>query len=362
MTTFTPSIAPGQARGDHSSNDPAERFFSYTPPIPTGVTIWQDNLGVWHEEQHPYHGGDTTTVHDGDTTTITPPIAGLANAQRVYQGGHIYHIDLTSALLLIAAGFGSGINVASVDTTWNTEDLAPLDSKMLLTADGSHATAPPTIDGNAFKVQLNAGTTQGSSTLREFFLHSDTAGWTDSHGIIEIDPPAYGSFGGVDILPQMGVVLRAQFNSSTGKNQGITLNNGTIFGIPTLNIGAWHAFPDGTGFNNRQFSFPFFDPNSFFTDGFNLPYGWEWELINNIIRVRSFKVGARTTLYGLDPSSISWTDPVRSRTLNLDTDCGDPGVVPTPTGPGTAGIIVAHLGRDSRSAARIRRFEMDRIS
>jgi hypothetical protein len=350
MSTFTPPVGLGQARGDHDSSSPSERLFSFYSPIPTGVTVWQDRNGVWHEEQYPYHGGDTSTVHDGITTTVdpVPPVSGLANAQRVYQGGHIYDISAADVAALTAAGYASRINIAPVNGTWTSEQLLKFDSKMLMTANAPNATGPPYIDGNALRISLATGTAPGQSQLREFFLHSDTSGWTDTHGIVEIDPPAYGTDvgGGQFIIPQMGVSLRSQFNPVTGKNQGITLDNGTIFALPILNIGAWHAFPDGSGFANRQFSWPLFE-------SFPLPYGWEYFLVGNIIRVRIFPLGQ-------DPDSTPWNHPTHARILNLDTDCGSTATVPTPVGPGTNGIVSAHLGTDPRCATRIRRFFMER--
>lgn len=357
MTTFSPPVGEGVAWGDHEDPDPHERLMSFYGTVPTGETVWKDENGVWHQGQYPTLGDETSTVHDWDETTESDPSPGLGTAQKVFQGGHVYDIDGATLLDLAANGYAAYLNIAPVEGTWTTEQLAKFDSKMTLTADPPAVARGPFISAdNAWTNQLLTGGGAGTTNLREFYLHSDTAGWVDSHGIVEIDPPLFaGDVDGnpsLDILPQMGVCLRAQFNSSTGKNQGITMNNGTIFGIATLNIGAWHAFPDGTGFANRQFSFPFPD---FFSNDFNLPYGWEWYLEGNIIRVRTFKMGQ-------NPATISFSDPIRSRTLNLDTDCGSTATVPTPVGAGTNGIINAHMGTDPRSACRIRRFFMEKLS
>lgn len=354
MTTFTPPVGEGYpwADADDDDTDPHDRLFRFYGAIPTGETVWKDEAGVWHQGQYPTWGDEVSTVHDWDGSTESDPSSGLGTAQKVYQGSHTYDITLADALDLIANGFGDGINISDVNGTWTTEQLSKFDTRYLLTADGSHATGQPFVsDNNALKLQMATGTTQGQSQLREFILHSDTSGWIDTHGIIEIDPPLYQADvdgdPSLDIIPQMGVVLRAQFNSSTGKNQGITLNNGTFLALPILNIGAWHAFPDGTGFQNRQFSWPLFE-------GLPLPYGWEYILEGNIIRVRQFRKGE-------SPDTTPWDHPTLSRTLNLDTDCGSTATVPTPTGAGTNGIISAHLGLDSRSATRIRRFFMERL-
>ena len=354
MTTFTPPVAPGLQRGDPNSNRPADRLFSHYSPIDTGVSVWQDELGAWHSVQYPSRGGDTHTTHDGPNTTVTGPNPGLATAQKAFVGGHTYDIDTATALQLIAAGFGDRINIAPVQGDWNTEQLRKFDSKMLLTADGSHATGAPFIHSDAWAVQLVSGTTQGQSGLREWFLHSDTDGWTDAHIRCVVNPFVYGPEtspgSGQFIIPQAGIVGRAQFNSSTGKNFGITMNNGTIFAIPSLNIGCWHAFPDGTGFQNRQFSWPFPTFPSF-------PWGFEAYIQGLIVRVRMFPMG-------WDPESVPWDHPTWAKTLILDVDCGSTAVVPTPTGPGKWGIISAHLGRDPRSMNRIRggrNFLMERL-
>lgn len=352
MPTFTPPTAPGTARIGGKRHPLWRHYGNYE----AGITVWRDPSGQYRQQQFPYHGGaQYRTFNEGEliSDTTDDPDMSLANATEVYIGGSIYNITQQQADDLTAAGYGAFINTSQVNGIWTSEQLAKFDSKMLLTADGTHATGPPFISENRnFKVRLSAGTSQGQSQLREFFLHSDTEGWEDSHGHVEIDPPLYQADvdgnPSLDIIPQMGVVLRAQFNAATGKNQGITMNNGTFLALPILNIGAWHAFPNGTGFANRQFSWPLFE-------GLPLPYGWEWILEGNIIRVRQFPAGS-------DPNVTPWNHPTLARTLNLDTDCGSTATVPTPVGSGTNGIISAHLGLDSRSACRIRRgFFMEKI-
>lgn len=355
MPTFTPPTAQGPAPvGRHH---PLWRHFGN---YECGITVWRSPDGQYHQQMIPYHGGaEYRTFNDGElvSDTVDDVNKSLANALEVYIGGSIYDITQQQADDLTAAGYGAYINASPVQGFWIPEQMSKFDTKMLLTADPTNVTGSPFVSENRnWKVQLASGDDAGQSTLREFFLHSDTEGWTDSHGIIEIDPPLYAvdvdGNPALDIIPQMGAVCRAQFNSSTGKNQGITMNNGTFLGLPMLNIGAWHAFPDGTGFANRQFSWPF---DQFFTNGIGLPYGWEWYLVDNIIRVRVFPAGH-------NPNETPWDSPTHARTLDLDVDCGSPAVVPTPVGPGTNGIIVAHLGTDPRSAARIRgNFQMEKL-
>lgn len=337
MTTFTPPIEDGVAWGKNDSS--SDRLFRYYGSVPTGATVWRDQADVYHTSQYPYQGRADSP--------------GLAQAKEVYLGGHIHDVTAQQAADLTAAGYGNRINIAPVEGTWTTEQLAKFSTKMLLTDVPGCATKPPFVSANnAWTAQLLTGVAPGSNNLREFFLHSDTSGWTDTHAIVEIDPPLYAGtvdgIGGFDILPQMGIVLRAQFNPVTGKNQGVTMNNGTIFGLPVLNIGAWHAFPDGTGFNNRQFGWPLFE-------SLPLPYGWEVYLQGNIVRVRIFAMGDA-------PNTTPWDHPTHARTLNLDVDCGSVATVPSPVGIGTNGIITAHLGTDPRSACRIRRFSMEKLA
>lgn len=352
MTTFTPPVAEGPAPVGGRRHPLWRHYGNYD----CGITVWRGQDGQYRQSMFPYHGGaQYRTFDDGQLIAdATDDVnQSLASATEVYIGGSTYDITSQQETDLTAAGYGNRINLAPVNGLWVPEQLSKFDSKMLLSSNPPAATGPPFVSENRnLKIQLTAGPSPATSGLREWFLHSDTKGWVDSHGIVRVDPPLYQADvdgdPALDIFPQMGVVLRAQFNSSTGKNQGITLNNGTIFGLPILNIGAWHAFPDGTGFANRQFSWPLFE-------SLGLPYGWEWYLNGNIIRARIFPAGD-------DPNVTPWDHPTHARTLNLDVDCGSTAVVPTPSGAGTAGIIAAHLGTDVRSAARIRGgFFMERL-
>lgn len=353
MTTFTPPVGSGTAWGDPESREPAERLMSFFGNVPTGETVWQDQDDVWHQGQYPSWGNQIYTTHDdGNPSVTSSPTPGIGNAKHVFQGGHTYDIDNLTALELIVAGYGSGINTSDVVGTFKTEDLAKFGTRMTMTSVVGCASGNPFIHGNdAWALQLATGTGAGTTNLREFFLHSDTNGWTNCHFMALMDPLLYAvdvdGDPNLDIIPQSGLVLRAQFNSGTGKNQGITLNNGTFLGLPSLNIGAWHAFPDGTGFANRQFSWPFGEYPG-------LPYGFEGYLDNNIIRVRIFEKGQ-------DPNTVPWDHPTRARVLDLDVDCGSTATVPTPVGAGLGcGIISAHLGTDPRSMNRIRKLLLER--
>ncbi|NIR34905.1 MAG: hypothetical protein GWN07_02310, partial [Actinobacteria bacterium] len=77
-----------------------------------GKTVWKDSLGVWHSSLSPYQGGSTTTTHDGGTTTVEGPDEGLATAEHVFLGGHVYTVDSSVAAELVAAGFGDNLEWA----------------------------------------------------------------------------------------------------------------------------------------------------------------------------------------------------------------------------------------------------------
>lgn len=52
------------------------------------------------------------------------------------------------------------------------------------------------------------------------------------------------------------------------------------------------------------------------------------------------------------------------KTINLDTDAGDAQQIqeiPTPVGPGTNGVIAAHVGTDPLSAVRLHTIQYERL-
>lgn len=105
MPTFTPPTTDGNPVTDGSH--PLWRHYGAWS---TGLTVWKDESGVWHQALSPYLGGDTSTVHHGDTTTTTGPAPGLATAQVVYLGGHVHEITDAEATELTAAGYGDYID------------------------------------------------------------------------------------------------------------------------------------------------------------------------------------------------------------------------------------------------------------
>jgi hypothetical protein len=111
VATFTPPTTDGNLIADPAKvgSDPAHALFRHYGAWEAGKTVWKDAQGVWHESLSPYLGGATYTTHDGDETTTSGPDAGLATAQRVYLGGHVYEITSQEETELIAAGYGAYI-------------------------------------------------------------------------------------------------------------------------------------------------------------------------------------------------------------------------------------------------------------
>jgi hypothetical protein len=96
----------------HQPGHPSEMLFRYYAPRKTGVCVWKDRDGIWHEELYPSHGDETDRVYDDAATpkyTTTIPTKGLGNAVVVFLGGHVYEISDEMALELIALGYAGNI-------------------------------------------------------------------------------------------------------------------------------------------------------------------------------------------------------------------------------------------------------------
>jgi len=349
MTTFTPPTTDGFPTADPSKNDVSSRHWRFFEAWSMGKTVWRDQLGAWHEQIWPYQGGDTHTVHDTitGTTTVTTDasVNSLANAQVVYEGGHVYQITAQEQADLEAAGYGAFINTEPVTLTWVPDDLTHL-SRRIMFADLPNV-SQAAVEANQGVFTLASGNDVGSSQLREFWLHDNTSGWTDVEVTCAVlDHPYFGSNfqgSGVDVLPQGGVVLRTMFDGS--KWRGVTLNNNVIFGIASLNIGVWEAAEDGTGFENRQFGWNLFE-------SYALPYGFRASLVGSVVTVSIFRK---------DGNIYEW-DPTKTKVIDLETDAGDAGLIPTPTGEGTCGVISAHLGTSPLIEVRLGRTDFVRLS
>lgn len=320
MTTFTPPTEFGEPRGDAASLDLPDRLMSHYDPGLAGVTVWQDQSGVWHQSQFPYHG--------------RPDSPGLAQSQRFFLGGHTYDIDPTTEAALISAGYSAYLNTNPVNHTWfKSPDVSKFTRWPLTISDPSATYHLSVDDGENLVAREEDGPAEFSSSNRNFWIHEDTAYNADFDASVIIDPTNYGVSG---IAEQSGLVLRAQ--QSGGRNLGITINNNIFFVIPHCNIGVWSSDLDGSNFTNRQTNIPIG-----LTIG--LPHRYDCKLEDNIITVR---VGQPHL------AMPDWDDPTFALTVNLDTDAGSVVGNPTPVGEGEAGLIAAHLGFSPLCSARYR--------
>lgn len=380
MTTFTPPTAESISVTDRP---PGERdLWRWYGGWVTGQSVRQDSQGVWHTELYPYLGGDTHFTQDvgRGITTLEGPTEGILTAQEFFAGGHIHHITEAQRTKLETAGFGAGINIATpVVGTWKREELGLLERVLMTQVVGESSvvdveTLVPPFDPAhqpgehpeggeheriVFSHAMPDPDGSGQVTLREFFLHSDTDGWENVHVVCEgVDPPWFGTIAGGldnDLIPQGGTVLRFKpaAGEPDGRNKGVTINNGSFLGIPVINIGVWSALPGGTGFLNRQFGTNLFAIPSF-------PWAFEAFLVGSTVALRAWSAHDGhlprprwEDFTANDDGSHVWV-------VDLETQAGDPGPNPTPTGPGSSGLIVAHLGRDPRSQVRLRRTSFNR--
>lgn len=306
-----------------------------SPPTVPGYRTLPGDDTVWNRVAAFFDRGaqGLWLLKEGGTWSAaeSPDLERVVAAQRVLVGGHIHDVDQATADELVAAGFGSGLNIAPIEATWYRGQLAKF-TKWTLTAPPPGNASELSVDGSERGVvRLTQSTQQGQIAMREWFVHSDLEG-NDFVARTIIDPPFFGSKDGVDILPQGGLVLRAQ--QSGGINTGVTINNNVFLGLPMLNIGVWKSNTDGTGFQNRQFGTPVFSNPAF-------PYGFDVRLVGNIC----------TVTYITPEHNVVGPTYV----VNLDTQAGDAGAIPTPVGKGKAGFISAHLGGHPDSAVRHRR-------
>lgn len=208
-------------------------------------------------------------------------------------------------------------------------------TKHTFSAVASHASGAEVNDGN-LEFTLTSGTAQGISQLRDVYIRDGISG-SDFHARTTFDPPFFGDRGdGTLILPQSGLVLRYQADTV---QRAVMIWQNIFFGLPTLLVGVWQANLDGTGFVNRQATG--FPPPL----GQALPYTVEAKLTGNIVNVRQWRVGAAVP---------AWNDPILARTINLDTDAGNPAGSPTPVGVGGAGLVAAHLSADVSPPSMVR--------
>lgn len=340
MPVFVPPTVDSGAWGDPDAEDPANRLFSFYSGLQEGVTVFQDQDGNWHQQQYPYWGNKHRSWYDGKIISESTS-TGLQHARRFFLGGHIHQIDQETASELTEAGFGDRINIVSpVEITPTNAELDLL-SNQVMTAHSPNTPDRPGIDGNITTFNLQSGT-QNFSNRRDFWLHDHTSGWRDTRVFCRALAPLVFTASHPDlgqVLPQGGAVLRFQPGGTAKKGRGVTINNNIFLGLHMLNIGVWEAYPDGTGFANRQTSFDFFENPGF-------PYGFEAILEGSTVQVRVFP----SSQYQTPPP---WDHPTLARTINLDTDAGNADTIPTPIGQGTNGFISAHPGTHPLAAVRI---------
>lgn len=316
MPTFSPPIEDGQAWGDTGHD--SDKLMRHFGAVPTGKTVWQDQALAWHEQQYPYAGRSDNP--------------GLAQARRVYVGGHVHDITDTQYVELVAAGYQNYLNIANTEMVWRPEQVSKLQlSNMSFTGDGA-VPATPTVGGDqkgAFT--LSAGPVDTSGGRRDFWLHRDIR-YQDFEIETELNNVDYGVAGR---LQQGGICCR--YIETGGLKYAVVVNNNVFFFVPFMNVGVWKANLDGTGFINRQYSFPV---ESAFSPLF--PHKLAIKLTGNICQVKTWQEGKQ-----VPPWSNDKTTYTNSKAINLDTDAGSPAEVaniPTPTGYGGAGFMACHLG------------------
>jgi hypothetical protein len=278
----------------------------------------------------------------GELVSESDPDEGLATAEQVYLGGHVHEVSDAVASELTSAGFGAYLNLENVTLHWTPDEAALLD-KVTISVDSPNVSADPAVEQGQGVFRLASGDDDDQSGLREFWTHPHTDGWTDVTATFTVDPPNFGDFGGLDILPQSGVAHR--LNDDGSQMRAVTVNNNILFGVSVLNIGVWEADLDGTNFANRQHSFDY--PDQFVP----FPFTVEATLVDNLITISIYPAGG-SVIEG--PSHVE--------TLDLDVDCGDAGTIPTPTGTGVNGVLSAHLGTSDLSANRFGRVDFVRLS
>lgn len=288
---------------------------------------------------------DGLRVHRYPADAVTPPAAVITYPDEyMYDDTYARGMDRMTLPVVVLVGKVSERVTRNRVADWlnrsgtrrhTVEKVAGQLTKHTMTVDGTHASAAVVEDGY-LKVALTAGTVPGFSNLRDAYIRDGITG-ADFHARATFDPPFFGDAGGgLLILPQHGLVLRYQRDT---KQRAVVVWQNIFFGVPTLNVGVWQANLDGTGFVNRNY--PGWPPPV----GLPFPYTVEARLRGNIVNARLWQVG--------DPVP-NWDDPVRARTINLDTQAGDAVAVPTPVGVGGAGVVAAHLGTSTSplSAAR----------
>lgn len=321
MATFTPPVEPGIAFGDPDHH--SYKLMKFYGSVPTGVTVWQDQNLIWHQQQYPYNGRSDSP--------------GLAQARRVYEGGHVHEIDDTQFVELAGAGYFHRINIADVDHEWKPETLRKLTKSQITTIPGDVVLDPPRINGaQQGEFTLASGVSGQSGGQRDLWLHDDIL-YSDFDVEFTVHNPQYGEAGR---LQQAGICLRYQEDPANDRKRVIAINNNVFFFVPVLNVGVWSSNMAGTSMLNRQYGFPV---ESLFTP--NFPYQVGIKLRDNIVYARIRRPGT-----AWPPWATDLTSNLHSKRIDLDANAGTPGEVaanPTPVGRGGGGWIAAHMGTNA---------------
>lgn len=114
VAVFTPPLRPGILIYDPNKvlTSGAHALWKFYETWAMGTTVWKDQNADWHETTYPYQGGQIDRVfRKGELISEThdDSVLALANAARVYEGGHVHPITTAEESELIEAGYGDFI-------------------------------------------------------------------------------------------------------------------------------------------------------------------------------------------------------------------------------------------------------------
>jgi hypothetical protein len=335
MSVFTPPSVEDTPYGQ--KDEPSYYLMRYYGGEPTGLTIWRDQGGVYHQSLYPYQGGDETFNFDnGVLVSHTGPIPGLATATEIYQGGHVYQVDNTTALDLIVAGYGGYLNHVPLDVLWDANfQVGNLWTRRVISQDGDAAFSLQSISSEGVGVLTKSGGPVTASNQREWWAHDWTTGWTDFECQTQFKPR---SFTDTPLTnPQHGLVGRIG-NDGTSYF-GVAAWHDIAFLSPAIiNIGVCYsniAAPNLV-FRSVNHTFP---PGVGFLDKFPINLGF-----------RVIGTTATIRFWTATMPRPEWTDPIWSFSVDLNS-FGDTVGLPTPT-QGQAGYWLGHGGNLVQSYPR----------
>lgn len=140
MPLFRPPVTAGRLIADPAKRrrSGAHALWSHYGAWAAGQTVWKDAAGAWHSSSAPYQGGAVHRVFDGGVLVSETAVdAGLATAQEVYQGGHVYEVTEAKRDELVAAGFFVGGRWESEEARWETYALSSETNRGFKTGDAT---------------------------------------------------------------------------------------------------------------------------------------------------------------------------------------------------------------------------------